>query len=214
MSRLNTVESIALATVVLAGGACSKGVEVAGPKMAPTSRATPAPSVELGGTLFEQASCNKGEITFPKPLGWSVLEVSVTPNLINCYASEGFLTREENFRKGLRISRLVEPSSWSDQDRIGHAKQLASQPDGRGLFPIANTFKQTREGAFMIFSGKFTGNRNNVYVEEERKIFAPDGSKVIYIVTFTAPKPTADDDFRKYGRQMMDKLQIKHPSNL
>jgi len=211
MSGFRTIESLALAGAILVGGtACTKDRPVYGPKV-PTPMMTPVTTAESGGTLFEQVSCNKGEITFAKPMGWSILEVPVTPNLINCYASKGSLTREENFRSGLRISKLTVPIS--SQERIDYARQLASKPDGQGLFPVAETFSETRKGTSSIFSGRFVGNSHNIYSEEGRKIIVQDGSNVIYIIAFTAPKPTADEDFRRYGRYMLDTVQIKAVPN-
>lgn len=211
MSRIRSVESLALAGVVLVIGAgCTKAADVQGPKMAPTSIATTIKPIESDGALFERASCNKGEITFPKPMGWNFLEVSVTPNFTNCYASKGSLNREEDFKNGLAISRLVSP--LSSQDRITSAKELASRPS-RDLLPVANTFQEAREGVLTVFSGRFVGARGNVYIREERKIYV-GSSNEIFIIAYSSPEPIAEEDFKKFGNHILSGIQIKPKSNL
>ena len=154
---------------------------------------------------FEKTTFTKARITVPKPVGWTVLEIQATPNLINCYVSKQPITREEDFRNGLRVSKLNVP--FNEQGRIVYARQLASQPE-IGLLPLANTFKEARIGSFRIFSGRFNSTRNNILSEEERKIVVPDNSNIVYIAVFTTPKPTADEDFKRFGRQMLDGIII------
>lgn len=152
---------------------------------------------------FEQVNCERVGVSMPKPKGWTVLEVRMSPTFINCYISQQPITREQDFRSGLRVSKLVIP----EQEKIAYARQLASASEP-GVFPQANTFKETKVGSFRIFSGRFTSTKNNILSDEERKIIVPNGSNFIYIAAFSAPKPSSEEDFRKYGRNMLDGIKI------
>lgn len=156
-------------------------------------------------TAFEQVNCDKAGVNIPKPKGWTVFEVQISPTFINCYISQQPITREEDFRNGLRVSKFGVP--LSEQEKIDYARALASKSKD-GEFPQANTFKQTRVGPFSIFSGRFTTTKNNILSDEERKIIVPDRSNFVYIAAFSAPKPSSEEDFRKYGRNMLDGIKI------
>lgn len=196
--------NVTLSALMFAGTACGTAAGRQGPHGERTPVVTPTKTAE-SNTIFEQANCTKAEITVPKPMGWTVLEIQISPTFINCYVSKQPINREEDFRSGLRISKIG--SLLIQQDRVTHARQLASQPDV-DVLPQANTFKEIRVGSFRIFSGRFTSSRNNLLQDEERKIIVPDGSIFVYIVSFTAPKPNSDEDFRKYGRNMLDGILI------
>lgn len=192
-----------LSALMFAQTAC--GVAVGRqPEATPTPVTTPAKAVDID-VVFEQANCTRAGVTVPKPLGWTVLELQITPNFINCYISKQPIIREEDFRNGLRISRLSFP--FSDQERTAYAKQLASQPD-TGLLPQAGTYEESRVGSFRIFQGRFTSTRNNIISDEEKKIILPDNSTIVYICAFTTPKPISSEDFRKFGKIMLDNIRV------
>lgn len=162
-------------------------------------------SVSTADTAFEQINCDKAGVSIPKPRGWTVLEVPISQTFINCYISQQPITREEDFSSGLRLSKLGVP--LPEQEKIAYARRVASAPEP-GVSPQANTFKETKVGSFRIFSGRFTITKNNILSDEERKIIVPDRSNFVYIFAFSAPKPSSEEDFRKYGRNMLDGIKI------
>lgn len=205
MSAESKLWNIALLALMLTGTACGTAAGRRGPQGERTPMVTPTKAAESTDTIFEQANCTKAGITVPKPVGWTILELQITPSFVNCYISKQPITREEDFRNGLQVSKLGIP--LAESDKIDYARQLASRPD-TGLLPQANSFREVRVGSFRIFSGRFTSTRNNILSDEERKIIVPDGSSIIYISHFIAPKPTSNDDFTKYGRNMLDGIMI------
>lgn len=205
MSPDKKIWSTVLSLALLGQSVCGVDISKPGSETASDSISTPTKKSETTDILFVQANCTKTGVSIPKPLGWTLLEIQITPTFVNCYISKQQITGEEDFRDGLRISKLH--VSLFDQDKISYAKQLASQPD-TGLLPQANTFRETRVGSFRIFSGRFINTRYNILLNEERKIIVPDGSGFIYILAFTAPKLTSDEDFRKYGRNMLGGILI------
>lgn len=208
MSPDRKLRNIALSTLIFTGTACGTAAGKQGPQGERTPIVTPAQVPEKTDTLFEQVNCAKGEMTIPKPAGWFVLEVQISPTFVNCYITKQPIPREEDFRSGFKISKLIGPVQA--QDRINYARQLASASEPtNGLFAQANTFHETRVGSFSVFSGVFTTSENRVLSDEERKIILPDGSNLIYIAHFYAPKPNSSDDFKNYGRHMLDGIMIK-----
>lgn len=197
------------AGLLFLGTACvDNGASRPAPTKAATAISTPVPTPTVESiTGFTTVKCRGGEITIPKPAGWNFLEVSLTPDWTNCYISAGQITREEDFRNGLRVSRLVVPVS--EQDRLAYARQLTSKPDDRGWLPQGGTASETRKGSLRVFSGEFTGRNGNVLSREIRRVYLADGSAVVIIAVFTAPMPTAEQDFRNFGRLMLEGIQIK-----
>ena len=194
-----------LSALMLTQAACGVAVRP-NPEATKTPIASPTKSAETPIDIaFVQTSCDKGGIVIPQPIGWNVLEVQISPTSINCYVSKTPINKEEDFRSGLQVSKFA--ATLPEKDKIDYAKQLASQPQA-GLLPQANTFKETRVGSFRIFSGRFTTTRNNLLQDQEIKVILPDGSTFIYILRFSAPKPTSADDFSKYGRNMLDGITI------
>ena len=54
---------------------------------------------------------------------------------------------------------------------------------------------------------------DNISSDEERKIILPDGSNSIYIFDFITPKPTSAEDFKKFGRRMLDSITVSGAPN-
>lgn len=185
--------------------ACGTAAGKYGPEGLRTPTTTPTKTSEQTDTIFEQANCAKAGITVPKPMGWSVLEVQITPTFVNCYVTKQQITMEEDFRSGFMISKFIGPPT--DQDRIDYARQLASQPEP-GMLPQANSVSEISTGSFRIIQGEFTNTRNNILSNEVRRIILASGSNFVYITHFVAPKPTSIDDFRNFGRKMLDGITI------
>lgn len=214
MSVDRKLYNLTLAALMLTGTACGIATEKQGRPgedilaiTAPTKTAEPRTQP---ATVFERANCTLIGVSIPKPKDWSVLQsVLSDPTYINCYVTKDPLTTSTDFREGFMVIRLAEEIIPDSADKDDYARQLASASrPNLGLSVQAGTFREGRVNLSNVYSGRFISTAFQTLSDWESKIVVPDGDRFIYVSRFVAPKLTSDQDFRNYGRQMLDGMKI------